>query len=584
MTIIDIPSGEKLQQIADIYVGIEDDFNYNPYIQKQKKRQLNINNINEQWNNPSIIFCYGDRLGLFSEKSKFIENNCVIIIGNSDYSQTFDNCKEILESNKVIHIFCQNLDFKHHKASFIPIGIANKQWNHGNIQNFYNLDIGNLHKNKTNNIFCSFSIETNKIKRQKCINCIDKYNIKNQQFNNQINYLKELSESKFAICPDGNGISTHRFWECIWTQTIPIVTRSILVEEIQNFGIPCVIIDDWSKFDINDLPDYNSFIFDDEYFKKISFKYYHDNIISKVPNPTESLNIVLSFIGKMPPYIIECVKQLRLFFNDNVYIIYSDIDKELKDDLLNFNVTLIDYNLVVSERFNNISKYKNFHIVPNLTGREDLFKLSYERFYILYELMKLLNLKNVWFMEIDILLYVNPNIFLRNLINIPYAYCYHRPNEGNTATFYVKNHDIMFNLLELLDNYTGPFISEMHAFGQNISNNESLLLLPLIFPNNMSSEYWLNYGIFDNYIFDAAVIGQYLFGLDPLHTQNLEEFLYKFQIPSIGITKYIFEWHKNENGLYLPYIKEHEKGPLIPIANLHIHSKNLIKAVSYTDK
>ena len=129
----------------------------------------------------------------------------------------------------------------------------------------------------------------------------------------------------------------------------------------------------------------------------------------------ESMNVVLSFIGKMPEYIIECVKQLRLFFKDSIYIIYDDVSNEIREVLDNYNVIWIEYIYVKSMRFDLISDSKKFMYVENLKDREELFLRSYERFYLLDELIRLHNLKNVWFMEIDILMYVDPNIFLQKL-------------------------------------------------------------------------------------------------------------------------------------------------------------------------
>ena len=62
---------------------------------------------------------------------------------------------------------------------------------------------------------------TNRDKRQEVFNIISSKNIQNIPNMDYHNYLKILSSYKFAICPEGNGIDTHRFWEClylhIWT-------------------------------------------------------------------------------------------------------------------------------------------------------------------------------------------------------------------------------------------------------------------------------------------------------------------------------------------------------------------------------
>ena len=92
--------------------------------------------------------------------------------------------------------------------------------------------------------------------------------------------------------------------------------------------------------------------------------------------------------------------------------------------------------------------------------------------------------------------------------------------------------------------------------------------------------------MFNEYIFDGAFIGQYLFGVHTHHTHKNIETQNIENIISINrdMTGYLqcwdlkYEWHK-ENNLLIPYINKN--GLLTPIANLHIHSKDLKSAVSY---
>ena len=73
-----------------------------------------------------------------------------------------------------------------------------------------------------------------------------------------------LANHKYSICPEGNGLDTHRFWESLYVRTIPIVIRTPLTEQIRASGIPCVLIDSWNTFSLDSLPEYSSFKFDDD--------------------------------------------------------------------------------------------------------------------------------------------------------------------------------------------------------------------------------------------------------------------------------------------------------------------------------
>jgi hypothetical protein len=129
---IDTPSGERIQQLSQVYLGFHEDFVYNPLIAKQQEKCLDINNIPEKWNNPPLIFCYSHRIQDLTKKLETIQNTCIFLFTNSDQNMTYDICKPLLEFDRIKHIFCQNIQFMHEKASFIPIGLANTQWSHGN--------------------------------------------------------------------------------------------------------------------------------------------------------------------------------------------------------------------------------------------------------------------------------------------------------------------------------------------------------------------------------------------------------------------------------------------------------------------
>ena len=44
---------------------------------------------------------------------------------------------------------------------------------------------------------------------------------------NKSDFLSELNNYKFVIAPFGNGLDTHRVWEAIYSNSIPIVKKSI---------------------------------------------------------------------------------------------------------------------------------------------------------------------------------------------------------------------------------------------------------------------------------------------------------------------------------------------------------------------
>jgi len=57
------------------------------------------------------------------------------------------------------------------------------------------------------------------------------------------NYIIDLRQHRFCLCPPGRGLDTHRTWESLMVGTIPIVIRSPLDSLYDQ--LPVLIIDDW---------------------------------------------------------------------------------------------------------------------------------------------------------------------------------------------------------------------------------------------------------------------------------------------------------------------------------------------------
>ena len=274
---LDMISGEKVQNLCHVYIGCQEDFYYNPQISRQPEKHLDIGHIPPLWNNPSLIFCYSHRILDFSRKVVSIQNPCVIVFGNSDENITYEVSKPFLESSCVKHIVCQNIQFAHPKASFLPIGIANAMWPHGNMGNF-----NHITKEKTQEVFCNFSVSTNPTVRGRCVESMNKHGILQTSGFSQDTYIQHLANHRYSICPEGNGLDTHRFWESLYVQTIPIATRSSLTEQIKASGLPCILIESWETFSRECLEEYSDYRFDDTYYERLSFATLQNYILSKL--------------------------------------------------------------------------------------------------------------------------------------------------------------------------------------------------------------------------------------------------------------------------------------------------------------
>lgn len=305
------------------------------------------------------------------------------------------------------------------------------------------------------------------------------------------------------------------------------------------------------------------------------------------------MNVCYAFIGQIPSYSIEQVHQLRLFYDGPAYFILNDynnpIVKILQD---NYNIHIIRYDEVIDVSFTTlIEKTKNkFYIAHGLKGREKLFIYSFERFYVLYNLMKNYSLTNILFLELDNLIYDDPYLWINKLQDVDMAYLFDNYDRASAGISYIKNHETLKKMLNYFNVYihndTG-FINEMSALYRfyvfmeknKTDINSRITFLPIHWKDDTKpvQTYELS-NIFQDSIFDALSIGIYLAGIDTYHSGGRIETKKKSPWGLIDYTTYLYEYKYDEKGRKIPYILNGDT--CIRINNLHIHSKDLIHHLS----
>jgi hypothetical protein len=66
----------------------------------------------------------------------------------------------------------------------------------------------------------------------------------------RIEYLSSLRRNSLTVCPEGNGVDTHRLWETLYMGGTPVITRSNLMANLVS-DLPVIVLKDWSE--LNDL-------------------------------------------------------------------------------------------------------------------------------------------------------------------------------------------------------------------------------------------------------------------------------------------------------------------------------------------
>ena len=195
-----------------------------------------------------IVFVKTDYLDDFINNSlPHIEEFFILITHNSDYPIVESYIDLIGEKN--IKWYGQNLEFSKSsddRFGVIPIGLENRSYLKNGKLDHFKIEIRNI-EDKKNRIYCSFNTLTNKT-RIVVLNLAKQNNL--VDFNNfarHKRYISDLNSYKFNLCPYGNGLDTHRFWESLIVNTIPIVKNSDFIQNFKNFNIPMLIVEDWKE-------------------------------------------------------------------------------------------------------------------------------------------------------------------------------------------------------------------------------------------------------------------------------------------------------------------------------------------------
>ena len=582
----DILSGEQFQELCDAYCGTQNDLQRNPRISTQLGKHIYIDYLQQPWNNPSLLFCYSCSLKIFIHKLHLIKNPFVLVSHNEDTNIT-EEYKILLDSPMLKRWFAQNVMLNHPKLESIPIGVANTMWEHGNIQTL----LTNIEevKEKTNDIYFFFSLHTNFATRQPCKEALEKKGLHFGIPQGHSDYLRYLGTHKFAICPEGNGIDCHRTWECYYMGVIPILIENTFTRILQQY-LPCILLKSWDDFNMNILTDYERLSKQlIEAQPHLTLSYYKDKITKAL---REEINIAYAFIGTLPPYCIDTVKQTRLFYDGPIYFIVSDYESPYVKVLESYNVSVVRYEDVLHKEFNQVVEvcYNKFSIVENLVGREKLFIYSFERFFILYKLMEQKGIKNVFFMELDNLIYDSPSNWLESFSKMDMAYMYDNENRYASGVSYMRTTKLLKSFCDYAMLYiwnSREFISEMICLSNfYILNKDKVQLLPVHWPNSTYPvETYKNFPLY-NSLFDAAGMGVFLGGVDPFHVNITGTYSKldgnKSHWSLIDYTKYSYKWEVDSKGRKVPYI--YDGTNWLRINNLHIHSKDLKPMMSKSEE
>lgn len=176
----------------------------------------------------------------------------VWITGHSDYeisSHIFETYQHSCD-----RWFCVNKNTDDPKLHALPLGITNDCNDSpihgilGNIQQM--IGVMNMPKENKYLMYMNFNISNYPMERGYVHNLFrntswTKTDVCIYNAQSRLKFLREIRNSKFVICPRGNGIDTHRLWETLYMGSIPIVLRHIALDDFDD--LPILFIDHWDQ-------------------------------------------------------------------------------------------------------------------------------------------------------------------------------------------------------------------------------------------------------------------------------------------------------------------------------------------------
>jgi len=204
-----------------------------------------------------VIFCHTELVELLFQLIKGTSvKNLKLITHMSDRS--IDRKLYFKKPTAISEWYGVNVVYKCKNLHSIPLGI-NNLYNLKNINKeiLIRYFLGNFteFKNKKNIIYSNFNPETNRKHRYSALEKTKNVKKLLRDSNKSLEeYYSNLSEYKFIFCPWGNGIDTHRFWEALYLNSVPITKFHEMYQSFKEF--PKILVDDYKNLE-SFIDDYN---------------------------------------------------------------------------------------------------------------------------------------------------------------------------------------------------------------------------------------------------------------------------------------------------------------------------------------
>tara|TARA_B100001996_G_scaffold140942_2_gene107176 strand:- start:7881 stop:8909 length:1029 start_codon:yes stop_codon:yes gene_type:complete len=282
-------------------------------------RCLTYKKLNFEIKSGDVIFCNTNQIdNLFYHLKKFNKlENLSLITHQTDKLITKKDFEKRPAS--IYKWFSVNVGYNNKSLIPIPIGLASDfSLKNLNSTDFSDFNKNNFYKDEIK-MYINFKTNTNFHERKLLYKQFENkswVDIDPPDLNKNI-YLNKLKISSFVLCPWGNGIDTHRFWETLYSGSIPVTKKHKTYEAAKD--LPVLFVDDYNEIGFDLLSDFMKNLDLKKYnFKKLTKNYWNEEVSNKKK---------YSNFEK----IIETKFESSLFrIKRNIYKIYNSYIKKLK--------------------------------------------------------------------------------------------------------------------------------------------------------------------------------------------------------------------------------------------------------------
>jgi hypothetical protein len=228
----------------------------------------------------NIVYLHTIYKDIFFDKIKDLPNKFIVMTHNSDVNI---NHIENLPDN-VIKWYSQNINCIDDRLESLPIGLENLRWFGDTKQNKI-VEKLKSPKRIINLLYMNHNISTNMKERKLPYDILqNKSFVTAERGRNGYgfdNFIDKIYNHKFVLCPEGNGIDTHRTWECLYLNTIPIEKRNINNQFY--IDLPICFVNNWDEITEDFLNSEYERINNIEWnYDKLTFSYWKEKILKQV--------------------------------------------------------------------------------------------------------------------------------------------------------------------------------------------------------------------------------------------------------------------------------------------------------------